>query len=132
MLGICGGYQMLAAHIADDHESRAGVVEGLGLLPGRRSPSAPRRCSAGRPELWRGEVVNAYEIHHGVASIGGAAEPFLDGCRVGSVWGTMWHGAFENDEFRRAWLGTMIAEVAGSAVATRNPTPPATPTGGKP
>ena len=35
-------------------------------------------------------------------------------CRRGSVWGTMWHGAFENDEFRRAWL-TMIAEDARSA-----------------
>ncbi|HEY5847159.1 MAG TPA: cobyric acid synthase [Microlunatus sp.] len=112
VLGICGGYQMLAAHIADDHESRAGVVEGLGLLPVDVIFGTEK--VRGRPAgVWRGEVVNAYEIHHGVASIGGAAEPFLDGCRVGSVWGTMWHGAFENDEFRRAWLGT-IAEVAGS------------------
>jgi adenosylcobyric acid synthase len=41
------------------------------------------------------------------------AEPFLDGCRHGQVWGTMWHGAFENDGFRRAWL-TEIAAAAGS------------------
>jgi adenosylcobyric acid synthase len=112
VLGICGGYQMLAAHIADDHESRRGVVDGLGLLPVQITFDTEKVL--GRPTgAWRGEVVNAYEIHHGTASIRGAAESFLDGCRSGSVWGTMWHGAFENDEFRRAWLGT-IAEAAGS------------------
>ena len=57
---------------------------------------------------WGGHRVEGYEIHHGVAALDMAdarlAEPFLDGCRSRSVWGTMWHGAFENDGFRRAWL----------------------------
>ena len=30
------------------------------------------------------------------------------------TWGTMWHGAWENDAFRRSWL-TEIAEVSGSS-----------------
>ena len=58
--------------------------------------------------------VTAYEIHHGVSSrtVGGPeAEPFLDGWRAGAVWGTTWHGTFENDVFRRAFL----AEVASQA-----------------
>jgi adenosylcobyric acid synthase len=62
--------------------------------------------------------VAGYEIHHGVAEITDpAAEPFLDGCRRGAVWGTSWHGALESDEFRRAFL----AEVA--ALAGRDFTP---------
>ena len=69
----------------------------------------------GRPHgSWREHQVTAYEIHHGHAEIIGAAEPFLDGCRRDEVWGTMWHGAFENDAFRRAWL-------ADRAVASGSP-----------
>jgi adenosylcobyric acid synthase len=60
---------------------------------------------------WAGERVIGYEIHHGTAHLttDAVAEEFLDGCRRGPVWGTMWHGAFENDEFRRTWLGTVTA-----------------------
>jgi adenosylcobyric acid synthase len=63
--------------------------------------------------MWREHEIEAYEIHHGIAEIEGEAEPFLDGCRRAQVWGTMWHGAFENDDFRRAWLSE-VATAAGS------------------
>jgi adenosylcobyric acid synthase len=107
VLGICGGYQMLASRITDEVESERGEAPGLDLLPVRVTFAADKVL--GRPGgEWRGHPVSAYEIHHGVAEVAGG-EPFLDGCRVGAVWGTMWHGAFENDGFRRAWL----AEVAG-------------------
>ena len=65
--------------------------------------------------------MTGYEIHHGVASVDPAAEPFLDGCRQGSVWGTTWHGTFENDDFRRAFL----AEAAHSSGVSFNETRPA-------
>ena len=59
----------------------------------------------------------AYEIHHGVVTHDG--EPFLDGCRAGAVWGTTWHGALENDDFRRAFL----ADVAAAAGRDFTPDP---------
>ena len=59
--------------------------------------------------------VTGYEIHHGLAEITDpAAEPFLDGCRRGAVWGTSWHGVMENDEFRRAFLAE-VAALSGRA-----------------
>ena len=117
VLGICGGYQMLAGQIEDEVESRRGVVDGLGLLPVRVRFGAEKIL--GRP---RGSALGApvagYEIHHGIAEVTDpAAESFLDGCRRGPVWGTSWHGALENDEFRRVFL----AEVA--ALAGRDFTP---------
>ena len=117
VLGICGGYQMLAREIRDDVEGAVGLVPGLGLLPTRIDFGAEKVL--GRPTgTWRGHLVDtAYEIHHGIvhAVADGAPgpEPFLDGWRSGSVWGTMWHGAFESDGFRRAWLSDIAAQ-AGS------------------
>jgi adenosylcobyric acid synthase len=120
VLGICGGYQMLAGRIDDPVESRLGEVEGLGLLPVRVRFGADKKL--GRPAgRALGAPVAGYEIHHGVAEVtdpsGRGSEPFLDGCRSGAVWGTSWHGALENDQFRRAFL----AEVA--ALAGRDFTP---------
>ena len=108
--GICGGYQMLARVIDDSIESSSGMVEGLGLLPTKIRFGAEKVL--GRPTgTWRGHEVEAYEIHHGTAQLEGEAEPFLDGWRRGQVWGTMWHGAWENDGFRRAWLAEIAAAV---------------------
>ena len=138
VLGLCGGYQMLAHRIEDDVEGSAGVVPGLGLLPIEVKFGADKVL--GRPTgSWQGHLVDtAYEIHHGLAtqidsagmapngalsiqteptphieSAGSGTSPFLDGWVSGSVWGTMWHGAFESDGFRRAWLSE-IARATGS------------------
>ena len=112
VLGICGGYQMLAGQIEDQVESRRGTVPGLGLLPAR--VVFGRQKVLGRPHGQAlGAPVAGYEIHHGVAEITDpAAEPFLDGCRRGAVWGTSWHGVLENNDFRRAFL-TEVAVLAG-------------------
>jgi adenosylcobyric acid synthase len=112
VLGICGGYQMLAATIEDDVESRAGTVPGLGLLP--TSVTFGIRKTLGRPSgTALGEPVSGYEIHHGVAAVGGGVT-FLDGCEAGSVRGTSWHGIFENDGFRRAFLADLAARTGRS------------------
>ncbi|MFI5891239.1 cobyric acid synthase [Actinoplanes sp. NPDC051513] len=117
LLGICGGFQMLAESIHDEVESGRGEVEGLGLLPvgitfaARKTLARPAGEGLGAP-------VRGYEIHHGVVSRG-APPPLLryddgrpEGAALGNVYGTHWHGAFENDEFRRRFL-TAVASQAG-------------------
>ena len=117
VLGICGGYQMLAGEIDDRVESRAGTVPGLGVLPARVE-FGPRKW-LGRPHGVAGGVpVTGYEIYHGVVTVtGDGAQEFPGGCRTGATWGTSWHGLLENDEFRRV----LLAEAA--ALAGRDFTP---------
>ncbi|GAB3136068.1 cobyric acid synthase [Microbispora hainanensis] len=112
VLGICGGYQMLGTVIDDEVESRAGRVPGLGLLPARTA-YAPGKVLALTEGEWRGHAVAGYQIHHGRVTVDGG-EPFLDGCRAGQAWGTTWHGLFERDGFRRAFLAE-VAAVTGRA-----------------
>jgi adenosylcobyric acid synthase len=116
VLGVCGGHQMLARTLTDDVESRAGTVDGLGLLP--TDVRFAREKVLGRPSgTALGQPVRGYEIHHGVVTVDWdsrtpPAQPFLDGARAGSVYGTTWHGALENDGFRRAFL-TEVARATG-------------------
>jgi adenosylcobyric acid synthase len=115
VLGICGGYQMLARTIADpEGVESGGTTDGLALLPTTVTFGTGKQLGLPRGS-WRGQDVAAYAIHHGVATLdpGAAVEPFLDGWSAGSVFGTTWHGAFENDGFRRAFL-THIASLTGS------------------
>ena len=120
VLGLCGGYQMLAGTMDDSAAVESPVparVRGLGLLP-TQVRFAPEKQLGTPAGSWRGQEVTAYEIHHGVAILAGAgaggtaAEPFLDGWNVGATYGTTWHGAFENDGFRRVFLAE-VARLAG-------------------
>ncbi len=113
LLGICGGFQMLCRSIDDTVESRAGAVDGLGLL------DADIRFAAAKTlRRWR-EPLHGYEIHHGQLTRC-AETPWFDaggetaGIRRGAVYGTHWHGLLDNDEFRRTFL-TDVAGAAGRA-----------------
>jgi len=111
VLGVCGGYQMLGRSIDDEVESGAGRVDGLGLLPVRTT--FQREKALGRPRgTYRDHPVStAYEIHHGRVDVEGGVPVFdpAEGCRDGSVVGTVWHGALESDEMRRSYLAEVAA-----------------------
>ena len=106
VLGVCGGFQMLCRSIDDPVESKAGTVDGLGLL-------AADIVFAQQKTLRHWESpLTGYEIHHGQV-VGGAEADWLGvGIRRGQVYGTHWHGLLDNDELRRTWLAE-VAEAAG-------------------
>lgn len=115
VLGICGGFQMLCRRIEDNVESGRGEVEGLGLLDADIVFAADKVL-----RRWRSPL-SGYEIHHG--RLARCAEPSWfsrashesqepPGVVRGAVFGTHWHGLFDNDDFRRRWL-TRVAEAAG-------------------
>jgi adenosylcobyric acid synthase len=119
VLGICGGFQMLGERIHDQVESGMGTVDGLGLLP--IEVTFAERKTVGRPAgtAFGGVPVHGYEIHHGYVSRTDGVPPLIqtaagsgEGGVVGNVFGTHWHGAFECDGFRRAFL-TEAARLAG-------------------
>jgi adenosylcobyric acid synthase len=128
ILGICGGYQLLGERIADEVESRRGVVAGLALLPVATAfaPEKLLRRRAGRC-AWLETGASGYEIRHGRVERHGG-EPLLqaqdgepDGCRDGAVLGTSWHGALEHDGFRRALLAHVAAVRGRRFVAGTTP-----------
>lgn len=103
--GICGGYQMLGRVIDDDVESGRGLVDGLGLLPVRTDFVARKVLARPSARLADGSTVTGYQIHHGVVTREAGAPLVGDeGCVAGPVSGTTWHGLFENDQWRRAFL----------------------------
>jgi adenosylcobyric acid synthase len=98
VLGICGGFQMLCTRIDDPVESKAGRVEGLGLLDADIG-------FAQEKTLRRHETpLSGYEIHHGQLERHTEDDWHGIGIRRGHVYGTHWHGLLDNDDFRRRWL----------------------------
>ena len=119
IMGICGGYQLLGREIDDDVESGRGRVDGLGLLP-VTTRFLPTKVLA-RPSavLADGSSVTGYQIHHGVVTReAGRALVGDEGCVQGSVSGTTWHGLFENDAWRAAFLTELARGRAKRFVAS--------------
>ncbi len=122
LLGICGGFQMMGETIED----RAGVegpvgtrAAGLGLLGTRTVFGAEKTLGLVHGRAL-GVAVSGYEIHHGsvegcvdgwIDGSAGAADEFAGGVRSGAVFGTLWHGTLECDDFRAAFLREVGAAV---------------------
>ncbi|ATE58446.1 cobyric acid synthase [Actinosynnema pretiosum] len=119
VLGVCGGYQMLARSIDDPVESGAGAVPGLGLLD-VDVVFEPEKALHRPTGVALGEPVTGYEIHHGRVARRADDLPGLvelpdgevEGAVRGRVMGTHWHGLLENNAFRRAFL-RHVAGLAG-------------------
>jgi adenosylcobyric acid synthase len=108
VLGICGGFQMLCRSIDDPVESRSGRGEGFGML------DADIAFAAEKVLRRRQGALHGYEIHHGRVVRCAEASWFEvngvpEGYRRAQVYGTHWHGLFDNDDFRRQWLTTAAA-----------------------
>ncbi len=129
IVGICGGFQLLGAEIADPHgiESGGRTIKGLGLLPVTTTlaPEKTLECVSAR-HADSGIALKGYEIHHGLTS--GMNMPAAvvreDGAVVGVrsedglLWGTYLHGIFDADEFRR-WFVDRLRTRRGLAPVGR-------------
>ncbi len=136
VMGVCGGYQMLANRLSDPlHvESRVTEVAGLGLLdmdveflPEKTTVQARGTIEGGACWLsaLEGATVDGYEIHAGTNFYGGGAVPWLrlssragiDGVRNerGNVLGSYVHGLFDNGHLARAVVDCACAQKGFSA-----------------
>ena len=98
VLGICGGFQMLCRRIDDPVESKAGGVDGLGLL------DADIVFAQDKTLAHHENPLHGYEIHHGRLAASTEDDWLGVGIRRGSVYGTHWHGLLDNNDVRRRWL----------------------------
>lgn len=115
VIGICGGFQMIGARIADPHklESDGKTIEGLGFL-NVTTVMAPEKTLTRMTarHLDSGHAVTGYEIHHGqtdspeVAPVLKTDDGRWDGAKSpdGLIWGTYAHGIFDEDQFRRWFI----------------------------
>lgn len=119
VLGLCAGYQMLGRRLADPdgiEGPKGAAAEGLGLLEVETRLTGEKTLEAvtGR-HLESGSGVRGYEMHVGVTTGEGTAQPFLDlsgrpegaVSADGKVAGCYLHGIFTDDAFRQAFLATL-------------------------
>jgi adenosylcobyric acid synthase len=130
VIGLCGGFQMLGYRIVNESQVESDVAElpGLGLLPGQTRMGAYKTITRSQAHILAdngffsaisGSQVNGYEIHLGqsecpspLLSINrreNQPASVLDGACSGDgrIWGCHFHGLFENDHFRHAWLQSL-------------------------
>jgi adenosylcobyric acid synthase len=121
VMGICGGFQMLGATIADPAgiEGIAGEYPGLNLIPLQTTITATKttRQRTTTTKYPHSNIsISGYEIHQGTtkwhstgANIANYEHLFTDDTlglvdRELTIWGTYLHGIFDNGTWRRNWL----------------------------
>ncbi len=143
VIGICGGYQMMANILRDPHhvESHVEQIAGLGLLDmevnfGEKKVTTRVEAEVvghtGLLDGLTGSRVEGYEIHMGTSRMGsdireciriinsnGEAADRLDGVSnmKGNVFGTYLHGIFDNSSFLHGIINNIRAEKGLAAEA---------------
>ncbi len=126
IVGVCGGYQMMAERVEDPFgmESERGGAEGLGLLPGSTVLAKEKVTRVVRGETPSRIKFQAYEIHLGATSRPSGAVPFAvledgteDGLRLGQCAGTYLHGALEDAGVLGELLGRVVAPLPAREVS---------------
>lgn len=113
IVGICGGYQMLGESLYDPQLDKK--IAGLGLLPIETEFDVEKTVSNLKGhERFSGKniEIQGYEIHHGkshfttvsnafanVESVNERFASYGDGCMKERVFGTYFHGLFQNFDF---------------------------------
>lgn len=130
IIGICGGYQILGQWIEDREgvESSIEKINGLGLLDVHTEMAAVKttRQASGivLSDVLGSDVahdaIKGYEIHMGQTKpLSDKVRPFMktdhgeyDGAvnQKGDVFGTYFHGIFDNDDFRAKLLRTIRSQ----------------------
>jgi adenosylcobyric acid synthase len=125
VLGLCGGYQMLGAQVADPEgiEGAPGSMEGLGLLDVQTVLTSDKTLSeVTGTSIPDGATFHGYEMHVGRTEGPDCARPLLrfadgrtDGAIAvgGRVRGTYVHGLFGDDAQRAALLSWFGARSSG-------------------
>jgi len=122
IVGLCGGYQMLGASIADPYgvEGAPGASAGLAMLPVETVLEREKAlCNSVGKIAGTPFFVSGYEIHMGRTALEPGASPLLevterngvatddfDGAKSadGQVTGTYFHGFFDRPEVRTWFL----------------------------
>jgi adenosylcobyric acid synthase len=139
--GLCGGYQMMGQKIEDPEgvEGRAGVSEGLGLLPVSTVLSSDKLLQRSRG-VWaaNGAPVYGYEIHMGRTELPDsdlaaaaiqdltAGDDFVatrsEGIYLdeGKLWGSYLHGLFDSGAFRLEYLSGLRPDLEFAAKGEDN------------
>ncbi len=126
--GICGGYQILGRSIDDPEgvEDHPGKDEALGLLE-LETVMASEKVLSRSTGIWKatGARIEGYEIHMGLTKHPEALDPVIDlqsrnGIEAndsdgaisadGKVWGTYFHGLFNNMQFRTELLSRWLPD----------------------
>ncbi len=127
VVGICGGYQMLGAHLSDpDGVEAGGDMRGIGLLDATTIFAADKTRTQVEGEIIEADGIFAplvgaqfigYEIHMGQTESDspslaclrdGQGHEKTDGLFAGNVWGSYVHGIFERADFAQRFVDCLL------------------------